>query len=253
MVQTDASTLREFGAEMRSSLNARGAGSRLIPLAHHHVDVWNIRLDACSAAAASILSSQERERARLIASDISRRRFVAAKIAVRRILSGYCGVSPACVPLADRRFGKPFVRAPFSRLKFNLSHAGGRALLAVCTDAEVGIDIEKRRQVAAESIAGSWLHDGERDDLVRLSGGRRLAAFFRLWCRKEAVSKAHGSGLRIGFHRFRVSASQACAAVLSWPEGAPPWRLYDLRSDGPFVAALALDRPVNRIHYRDFA
>ena len=140
-VQPDASTSREVGAQMRSSLNVHVPGPLPAHFADHQVDLWNIRLADNPPAADSILTPQELQRARSFVSAAARRRFVAGRIALRRILSQYCGVEPSRIPLAYRRHGKPYLKPPFSELKFNLSHSCDVALLAVCEGANIGVDL----------------------------------------------------------------------------------------------------------------
>ena len=67
-------------------------------------------------------------------------------------------------------------------------------------------------------------------------------AFFRLWCAKEAVLKAHGQGLSFGLHRLRFAADGArlqlveCDASLG---RADDWRLHDWQPQPGYHAALA--------------
>lgn len=125
-------------------------------------------------------------------------------------------------------------------------------MVVVSAGAKIGVDLEQRRQIAAGPIAAAWLHEGEQRDLLRRAGNDRAAAFFRLWCRKEAVVKAQGSGLRFPLHQFRVSACLRRAEVLQWP-GAIGWHLYDLAVGETYTAALALDRPARLIRFRELS
>jgi 4'-phosphopantetheinyl transferase len=86
------------------------------------------------------------------------------------------------VQLEVAEHGKPFVRG--TRLRFNLSHAGSLALVALAEDLEVGVDVERPGRNAAAV---------ERS----LSAGERASGddWLQLWCRKEAWAKATGGGL----------------------------------------------------------
>lgn len=239
-----------YGLENRGSQNFKGPCSGTGHTAV--VDVWRFRLDPLCVSSAQILNWRERRRARSIVSAAAARRFVNGRVRLRQILASYCGLDPHRVPLRHTPRGKPYLPAPFSDIRFNLSHSGGLALLAVSTAAEVGVDLEQRRRIAAGPIAAAWLHDGEQRDLLRRDGNDRAAAFFRLWCRKEAVVKAQGTGLRFPLHQFRVSACARRAVVLAWP-GASRWHLYDLPMGQTYTAALALNRPALAIRYRELS
>ncbi len=116
----------------------------------------------------------------------------------RRILSGFLGI-----PLDDGDFlrnpqGKPFLKD--RSLKFNLSHSGEYALLAVSKREDVGVDLQKKRDDAdAERLARRFFSARERDWV-----GSDLEKFYVLWTRKEAALKALGEGLRIGLDRVDV-------------------------------------------------
>lgn len=244
------STGRVYRLENRGSQNSRGPRSGASRTAV--VDVWRFRLEPLRVFRDQILSWRERRRARAIVSETAARRFVGGRVRLRQILAGYCGVEPGLVPLRHTPRGKPYLAAPFSHIRFNLSHSGGLGLLAVSAGAEIGVDLEQHRRIASGPIAAAWLHDGEQRDLLGCAGHDRVGAFFRLWCRKEAVVKAQGAGLRFPLHQFRVSACAGRAVVLAWP-GASRWHLYDLPMGETYTAALALDRPARVIRFRELS
>lgn len=216
------------------------------------IDVWRFSLDAVCAPPERILTSRELRRGNAFISGAAERRFIRGRMRLREILALYCGLEPRRVPIRHTRHGKPYLPAPYDGIRFNLSHSGEMGLLAVSAGAEVGVDLERRREIAAGPIAASWLHEDEQRDLLRRGVKDRATAFFRLWCRKEAVVKAHGAGLHFPLHHFRVSACSRRAAVLAWP-GPRRWYLYDLPIKETYTAALALDRPARAIRYREFS
>lgn len=101
-----------------------------------------------------------------------RRRWVAARWALRQVLGRYLEQDPDAIELRLGERGKPMLAEPFAALRFNLSHSGELALIAVCRDREVGVDVQRMR--------------GRRE---------RPAAFYAGWTRREAVAKCHGVGL----------------------------------------------------------
>src|ERR1051325_8561738 len=91
-----------------------------------------------------------------------------------------CGEGPQLV-LSDRSYPVP---------KFSLSHSGDWNACVVSTTAAVGIDIELNRPnrdfddmgaVAFESRDRVWLRSQPRTE--------RIAAFYSVWCMKEALYK----------------------------------------------------------------
>ncbi|MBO0769684.1 MAG: 4'-phosphopantetheinyl transferase superfamily protein [Solirubrobacterales bacterium] len=86
--------------------------------------------------------------------------------------------------------GKPVVEG----LHFNVSHSGELALVAVCEDAPVGVDLEAARTVRrGERIAQRLCSPRELEYLTAAPDFD--SAFLRLWVRKEAVAKADGGGI----------------------------------------------------------
>ena len=107
-----------------------------------------------------------------------RRRYVAAHGALRAILGGYLNTTPAGVPIRYTPQGKPYLAPPSSDIRFNLSHSGELALIAVTRGREVGVDVERIRPVSAwreiaakPSRVAAWDFDGYDG-----SRGRRPAA-----------------------------------------------------------------------------
>jgi 4'-phosphopantetheinyl transferase len=166
----------------------------------------------------SVLSVPERERAARLA---SAPRWIVARAALRIVLAGHLGLHPGDVELAAGEHGKPEV--PGSTVRFNLSHSGDLALVALTEHAEVGIDVERtsRRSRAVERT----LTPAERETL---DGADRHTDLLRIWCRKEALAKAIGGGL--GWAPETFDTTQPGAFCLS-----------DLQLADGYVGALAVE------------
>lgn len=73
------------------------------------------------------------------------------------------------------------------RLRFNLSHAEGVALIALTRGKEVGVDVEVvREEFPGMEIAEGFFPAREVETLRSLPEEARTAAFFLYWTRKEA-------------------------------------------------------------------
>jgi 4'-phosphopantetheinyl transferase len=143
------------------------------------------------------MSHDERVRAERFRFERDRRRFRATRQTLRWILGSYCGCSPESIRFGYGRAGKPHLVG--SELGFNLSHSGGRALLAVVSRGAVGIDLEEVRPIGDPlGIAEHYFSPIELAELKRISlrsPSLLRHAFFQCWTRKEAYLKASGAGL----------------------------------------------------------
>jgi 4'-phosphopantetheinyl transferase len=220
--------------------------------------VWTIALEDADPqdGAAGALSTEERERARRFRFDVDRRRFVAARTALRSILAGYLCAAPASVVFTTGPWGKPMLDATIhdTALRFNLSHSHELALVVVARDRDVGIDVERMRVLPdLEGIVARFFSAAERATLDRLPRDRRLHAFFRFWTVKEAYLKACGDGLNRALDHVDVElgADQQRASVraLDRPADERRWELFSLTPGPGYVAAVAvraatLDHPL---------
>lgn len=143
---------------------------RSIPTPDAELHIWWARLGSAAWPAATRLPIAERRQAARLLDPRSRRRWVAARWALRGVLAGYLGRDPAAVELRFGMRGKPLLAAPGAPLRFNLSHSADLALIAVCADREVGVDVQR-------------------------IDSRRPSSFYAEWTRREAVAKCHGVGL----------------------------------------------------------
>ena len=203
------------------------------------LDVWPISLcpDTPAAEDESVLSAEERQRAARFhfAKHAVRYRVCHAKM--RQILSRYLEIPASQVELTHRSTGKPLL-ADDSDLRFNLSHSGDLALLAVTTGMEVGVDVEAIRDDLSVDGLARFFTAAERDSLTAMSPHERVRTFFQWWTRKEAVLKADGSGLSGGLDRLDIS--ECPPGLVHFPaDGEQWWRVADLDVEPGYTAAVA--------------
>jgi 4'-phosphopantetheinyl transferase len=194
------------------------------------------------------LTPDERDRANRYLNRTIRDRFVAGRGFLRSTLSRYLDIPPKTIVLALEEQGKPFLAdaALNDRLRFNLSHTGGEAILAVTGHCRVGVDLERvRDNLAYREIARRFFSRREQEELFALPPSEHLDAFFRCWTRKEAYIKGCGTGFTQPADGFAVSLSPgeppALLEHLTSPGDPVRWRLADLRVPDGFRAALALE------------
>jgi 4'-phosphopantetheinyl transferase len=171
-------------------------------LEHHAVHLWGIMLDgsrSCLEQCARWLDEVERHRAARFIREEIRHRYVLAHGGLRAVLSQYLGINPDAVALERSATGKPFLTRELrdrSALTFNLSHAHGRALIAVSRAQEVGVDLELVRSDAdAAGLSERYFARSEYRAIMQTTEEERATKFFRYWVAKEALLKAQGIGL----------------------------------------------------------
>ena len=151
------------------------------------------------------LASDERARADRFATAQLRRRYVAARATLRRLLSRYLEIDVRDVALAYGSCGKPFL-AGAQPLYFNVSHANDMAIYAFASSRDVGVDIEATTgAVNVDGVARTAFSPRECDALAAMPHEARQSAFFRIWTRKEAYVKLLGEGLGYPTRSFTVS------------------------------------------------
>jgi len=180
------------------------------------IDLWLVQLDSLPDDDCDVLSAQEYERAARFVFDRDRRRFLAAHRALRRVLAKFGTRAPG-EPFQFSFHGKPYLPPPCA-CSFNLSHSGNWALIGVCEDAAIGVDIELMRNIdEIELLAQQHFTAGELNELAALKGEDAQRAFLSGWTRKEACLKALGCGLNLtttGFEAGLAPLPRALAITL---------------------------------------
>jgi 4'-phosphopantetheinyl transferase len=165
------------------------------------------------AAMRRTFTPREEHRFLSFAHDEHRDRWGAARGFLREVLGAALGVAPADVQIRYGAHGKPFVDG----LRFNLSHSGARALIALSVECEVGADIElPRERRRTDDIARRFFTPGENGRLF--AAVDRKAEFFRLWCCKEAFLKATGEGFARSTRSYEIELTGSGARLL-WARG----------------------------------
>jgi 4'-phosphopantetheinyl transferase len=129
-------------------------------------------------------------------------------LALREVLARYLDEDPAGIELRRGEHGKPALADPSSPLRFNLSHSGDLALIAVTQGREVGIDIEcirPRRDLPG--LAKRALDPAALATVRSAPADERAAAFHQAWTRREAIAKCLGTGLGAPLPLSRVTVA----------------------------------------------
>jgi len=218
-------------------------------IAKREIHIWIVRLIATDdhvSALFHLCSSDEKARAQAFRFEHHRRLFIIGRGLLRAILGRYLGQTPEQVCFRYGTKGKPALeRSGLPPLYFNLSHSDNCVIYAVTHENELGVDVERVRQIAeAESTASHFFSPEECKDLCSVDASHRVEAFLNCWTRKEAYLKAVGDGLCAPLDRFQVSLKpEYPAAFLNFAGGmqdASRWSLHHLTPAEGYIGALAI-------------
>jgi phosphopantetheinyl transferase len=138
------------------------------------VHVWRADLTRIEDGLEDLLCADELARAARILPPRRRILWTRSRGMLRALLASYLDCDPRALDFVLGPRGKPALLVeegtPAMDLRFNLSHSGSLALVAVSSEREVGVDIE-------------------------CADGRRTEEFLHAWVMREAVGKCRGTGL----------------------------------------------------------
>jgi len=177
-------------------------GMELMDFPATTVDLWLIPLPEEGLTLQQLerqLSDGDYKRAMEFSRPSARSSFALTRAAARYILSRYLGLDAVAINFGKTDLGKPHVLATQNArgLRFNLTHSGQLAVLAVTAHSEVGVDIEylgRRRNLHA--LIGRYFGETTSAALEQMTEAEAKPAFLRAWTQLEAFQKAIGEGLR---------------------------------------------------------
>lgn len=207
-----------------------------------HADPARVSSSNAERALVELLDPNERRRLAAFQQERDRLAFLAAHVLLRAALS-----QAAPAPLESWRFrigqgGRPVVEAPalHRNIAFSLSHASGCVAVAVCADAEVGIDVEHVASAAGlAEVRDQIVAEEEMKALRQLPQAARRDRLLALWTLKEAYLKARGVGLSVplGMLSFRVDEEGGDSVTdRSVDEQGGSWRFVRHRLESHRIA-----------------
>lgn len=164
----------------------------------HDLQLYQARLDISQTECDRLwhlLSEDERSRADRFKREYLKRNFIAARGNLREILASRLGCEPRAIQFGYSDRGKPYIQN-FNGLHFNLSHSQDLAIYALCSENEIGIDLEFiNSQCDVDSIAERYFLPSEQQVISKLCDRDKYLAFYQAWTLKEAYGKATGEGI----------------------------------------------------------
>jgi len=221
--------------------------------------IWKIELDYDSGhwqPLMALLSNDEQIKADRFRFEKLRLRYIAGRVALRKLLGGYIGCAPEALIFVYNDYGKPSLQKVDSGLCFNVTHSGETMLAAFALNSKIGIDIEAIQQnIDCMDICQRWFSVQESNALRDLPEEERIGAFFRVWTRKEAYIKARGIGLSYPLNRFSVSLDETAPALLEHQDCSQEmklWQIYNIEVSSAYSAAVVLEAARWEIHHYYF-
>jgi 4'-phosphopantetheinyl transferase len=225
-------------------------------LPHSACHVWKVELDPATAAATAacpnVLNATELKSTAGFIRERDGARFAACRSALRRILGGYLNCTPGELIFHQGPHGRPFLAG--GELDFNVTHSGDLALLAVCAEGPVGVDVEVLREVrAALGLSRRYFQMSERQHVEAALPEERSAIFLTCWTRKEAVLKSTGFGLALSPKLIDVGTGPEPQLVdCSTPSGPQQLRVISLAPGEGYVGACAVPASIEQFEFRRF-
>ena len=223
----------------------------------NQVHIWRLRPDDPRNGREdfiNILSGSERERANRLRFESDRSTFIMTRGHLRKLLGSYLDKEPKELEIDYGKYGKPYLRKESNpqNINFNLSHTKGASIYAITKGREIGIDIELLRRVTkADKIIERFYSDEEKAYYRNSLRGENLEAFFTLWCRREAYSKALGRGLNLPQGEIDISFVTKETKGRKDSVKYSAIGLYDLTFESGFFSCLAVSGSSPEISYHD--
>lgn len=194
---------------------------------------------------AVLLSPEEKSRSKAFHFERDAQRYICSHGVLRTILGLYTDQSPHLIPFSYGEKGKPRLNQP-GQIQFNISHTKDVLAIAVTSCCTVGVDIESCIQFSnMKGVAKEIMCHGEYLTYLSLGSEEQVEYFYRSWVRKEAVTKAWGSGLISDLREFSVMGKKGenkeKTCILSDNSGQGTWCVADFEIKGQHVGAICLE------------
>lgn len=226
-----------------------GPDAEGLVLGRGEAHVWTIAEgQSYTAHHVSVLDSNELARAARFQFEQHRREYIAAHWLLRVALSHYDGRPPAAWRFIAEPDGRPIIAGDPNnpdRLRFSLSHAAGRALVAVTREAAVGVDLEGEASIGRMAEIASRILTPRERALWKQQPDTQTAGRFALarWTLKEAYAKGRGLGLKLNFAGFGFAETGGAWRLDESPADEPrphDWRFFSFAPWPSASAALAV-------------
>ena len=209
----------------------------------------------------NVLSPAEIEKSKRFVRISDRDRYLFAHTMLRWIISFYIGCKPDSIIFKTNQYGKPALadRVDISDIRFSLSHSGDLVLVALRLGNEVGIDVERLREIDdINEIIVKNFSDAEVSFLKNLPRNELKRSFFLQWVLKESFIKGIGKGLYFPLFEFTVEPKRSIGknehgrffSVKTTESNN--WQCIALSLDEGYVGALATESIPEKFCYWNY-
>lgn len=213
---------------------------------------------------APLPSAEESAQAARFLHPVLHQRYVKTRWAMRDILGHYLDTASTDVQLRYANLGKPELIPGGHSLdiRFNMTHSGDSALLAITLGSEVGIDMEKLGQKRRPlRLAKRYFTISTVNELMSVSDKEQQSALLKLWTQYEAYKKAQGVGLRggEGLLPLRIELQENQLQSLPSDTDEPSnWLVSQLYPKNGYVAAVVVEASdqelqIQHIDFKDYS
>lgn len=177
----------------------------------------------------NVLSEYEHKRKDSFRFEPDRKRFIASRMILRKILGLYLDYPARNLIFKTGSHGKPYL-APagndFPDIHFNLSHSGNLIAFAFSSSSPVGIDIEATRTgIRTETLVRRFFHPAEYSEFLKLSETAQRDFLFRRWTVREAFLKGLGTGLSTPPESFYIEESREAFYIKKSQKDYSSWHI----------------------------
>jgi 4'-phosphopantetheinyl transferase len=202
---------------------------------HQSVYLWLINVATEPQAIEKLknsLNTEELKRAERFVFEKDRNQFISAHGMLRTVLSKYLETVPSEIKFKKNKNRKPQILFPLTSLKFNISHAENKILVALSNE-EIGVDIEMIKPgFEFRDFIKTYFSSNEQEKV--LSSANHNETFYKFWTRKEAVLKASGLGIIDNLKEIEICNNENHSTIF-------PQNLYvcSFKIEGDFFASVA--------------
>jgi 4'-phosphopantetheinyl transferase len=206
------------------------------------IHLWTVSIGALKNQAErleALLSEEERRKVSFYKFEHTQLSYVVSQAVLRMLLASYLDVKPADVKLGTHKKGKPYLIHDRS-IFFNISNSYDLCVFAFSCDAEVGIDLEKIRDLPdIDQLIQKNLTRRERKYLLK-DPAQKLNWFFRFWTFKESYLKATGEGMRLTPENLEFSLEDGAIKLRSVNYGfdGTEWQFLEFSRAGNYTGTL---------------
>jgi 4'-phosphopantetheinyl transferase len=206
------------------------------------IHLWTASISALKDQAVGLellLSEEEKKKVSFYKFEQTQLSYIVSQAVLRMLLAAYLDVKPADVKMGSHKKGKPYLIHD-SPVFFNISNSHDLCVYAFSCDAEVGIDIEKIRDLPdIDQLIEKNLTSRERSYILK-DPAHKLNWFFRFWTFKESYLKAIGEGMRLTPENLEFSVEDEAIRLRSVNYGfdGNDWQFLEFSREGNYTGTL---------------